>query len=408
MPWARATTGQVCALYPFLAGGGVGSRGAYVGVDHLAAGLPFAFDPFDAYAAGLVTNPNVVVVGEPGTGKSATMKALLTRTVRRGRWIAVVDPKGEYAPLADELGLARIRLHPGGQARVNPLEHHLAAGVADTANHQATMVAALLASVLGRDLAPIEEATLTWALLDLAGRPTPTLVDLSRWLREPPAEAAKRAGRSCGDLARDVESLTFGLVRLLDGDLRGMFDGRTNVAVDWDGPGVVVDLAALHDDPDAMRAVVVATTAWLGAQFARSGPRRILVLDEAWALLASERAARFLQASFKLGRAQGVANVAVLHRLSDLRSQADDGTVTTKVATGLLADAATRVVFRQAADQAGDARALLGLTEPETELICRLSRGRSLWRLGTHAAVVATDLSSISPGIVDTDARMRG
>ena len=43
-----------------------------------------------------------------------------------------------------------------------------------------------------------------------------------------------------------------------------------------------------------------------------------MVLDEAWSLLASERTARFLQASVKLARAYGVANIAVIHRLSDL------------------------------------------------------------------------------------------
>ena len=55
------------------------------------------------------------------------------------------------------------------------------------------------------------------------------------------------------------------------------------------------------------------------------GPRRIQVLDEAWALLGSERTSKYLQACWKLSRAYGVANLAIIHRLSDLRAQADDG-----------------------------------------------------------------------------------
>jgi hypothetical protein len=35
-------------------------------------------------------------------------------------------------------------------------------------------------------------------------------------------------------------------------------------------------------------------------------------------------------------RAYGVANIAVAHRISDLRAQADDGTATAKITAGLL------------------------------------------------------------------------
>ena len=57
------------------------------------------------------------------------MKTFLYRSVGvfgsrggRPRWCAIVDPKGEYGPLADGLGLEQIRLHPGGTSRLNPLD----------------------------------------------------------------------------------------------------------------------------------------------------------------------------------------------------------------------------------------------------------------------------------------------
>ncbi len=65
--------------------------------------------------------------------------------------------------------------------------------------------------------------------------------------------------------------------------------------------------------------------------------------------MAEERTARYLQACCKLCSSYGVANISICHRISDLRSQADDGTATAKIALGLLADADTRVLFRQAA-----------------------------------------------------------
>jgi len=42
--------------------------------------------------------PNMALVGEPGTGKSVTMKLLDTLYAYRGARLAIVDPKNEYAP----------------------------------------------------------------------------------------------------------------------------------------------------------------------------------------------------------------------------------------------------------------------------------------------------------------------
>lgn len=103
----------------------------------------------------------------------------------------------------------------------------------------------------------------------------------------------------------------------------------------------------------------------------------------------SERTSRYLQACWKLSRSYGVANITIVHRLSDLRSQSDDGTTASKVSMGLLADTQTRVLFRQATDQIPEARSLLGLTNTEAALLPRLAKGRALWKIGGRTAVVA-------------------
>ena len=124
-------------------------------------------------------------------------------------------------------------------------------------------------------------------------------------------------------------------------------------------------------------------------------------------MLRQPRVAFYLQACWKLCRDYGVANLAVVHRLSDLRSQADDGTTTAKVSMGLLADTQTRVLFRQASDQLGDARDLLGLNPTETELLGRLAKGRALWKVAGRTAVVQHVIGTTERGLTDTDQRMR-
>jgi hypothetical protein len=102
LPRHRGTTANVSSAYPFAAESDLGAGGAYLGTNILTGGAGFAFDPFEAYRAGLVTNPNVLIAGEPGTGKSATAKCIVYRACGAfGRWVAIADPKGEYLPLAD-------------------------------------------------------------------------------------------------------------------------------------------------------------------------------------------------------------------------------------------------------------------------------------------------------------------
>src|SRR5262249_2143199 len=136
-------------------------------------------------------------------------------------------------------------------------------------------------------------------------------------------------------------------------------------------------------------------------------PRRYQILEECWALLGSERTAKYLQSCYKLSRAYGVANVAVAHRISDLRAQADDGSAAAKGARGVLGGAVIRVVVRQATGQVAEATALLDLTSTEAALLPRLARGRALWKVGPqHTSVVQHVIAPAERSFTDTDARL--
>src|SRR5665811_2384494 len=105
--------------------------------------------PWECYARGIVSSPNLVVLGQLGKGKSALVKTYLDRQLRAGRQAFVLDPKGEYATLAARHGLPRLRLAPGGPARLNPLDAPAADPVA-AARRRTALVAALVGAGLGR------------------------------------------------------------------------------------------------------------------------------------------------------------------------------------------------------------------------------------------------------------------
>lgn len=426
IPRHRATTAHLCSAYPWQAGEGLGGSGVLLGVDHLAGGAAFCFDPFEAYTRRLVDSPNMFVLGLPRAGKSTSLKTFLYRCIGvfrspggMPRWVAICDPKGEYRGLAEALGLDVITLYPGGTTRLNPLEPGPAAAWAtpeDLANRRAAMVGALVAAVLGRDLVGLEDSVLAWALESIGyshrAEEVPTLADVARLMAHPTAEMSARdpLERSAEQLAAGAEHVLLALDRLLSGRLKGMFDGPSTVKLDWSGRGLVLDLSAVHTDRSALALVMVAATGWLQAAMAVpegiETPRRIQVVDEAHMLLGHERSALHFQASIKLCSMYGVVTVAISHRISDLSSQAADGSVASKVAMSLLHDTDCRVLFRQSTTELAETAEFLQLTEGEVELLPKLGKGRALWKVGQHTAVVQHQVAPNEWSFCNTDARL--
>jgi hypothetical protein len=224
---------------------------------------------------------------------------------------------------------------------------------------------------------------------------------------------------SASDLAADGRQVGLELRRLVAGDLRGMFDGPTTPGLDLSGPLVVLDLSAVYHS-GALGVLMTCATAWpqagLSEPSGSGGPSGqpptgapggvIVVVDEAWAILADLAVARWLQSSWKLARAQGVANVAVLHRVSDLDAAGPTGSEQAGLAKGLLADSETRVIYAQPPGEVERACALLGLSSTEAELVPQLQRGVALWKVGGRSFLVHHLLSRAERAIVDTDTRM--
>ena len=115
---------------------------------------------------------------------------------------------------------------------------------------------------------------------------------------------------------------------------------------------------------------------------------------------------RRMQAQWKLSRAYGIANLMVIHRLSDLDAVGDASSETRALATGLLADCSTRIVYRQESDQLGATATLLGLTSTERAVLTDLSVGEGLWRVANRAFRVQHQMTPAEHDRYDTTAAM--
>jgi hypothetical protein len=438
-PAHRATTVELRTLYPFVVPEDLGVDGCYIGRE--ASGSLFCFDPWECYAKGKLTSPNVVVFGQIGRGKSAFVKSFVWRQRIFGRHCWVLDPKGEYGALAAASGATPLRLGPGLGLRLNPLDvgpgvdvgagvdvgPSVGGGAAPQTAHpgqskaqsaqpgqlpahqrRAELLGALLGSSLGRPLLPQERAAADVALSVAEERSAlPTLPLVAEALLRPEEQQARLLGTNLEGLRQDGRQVALELRRLVHGDLAGMFDGETSPGLDLSAGVVVLDLSRLYASP-ALGLLMVCALSWLQSTLVvGSSTKRLVVLDEAWALLSHLATARWLQATFKLSRSYGVSNVAVVHRLSDLKAAGQEGSEQQRLAEGLLADAETRVVFGQAPGEAERAGELLGLSRNEQALLCQLPRGVALWRVGQSSFLVEHELCPEELALADTDGAMR-
>ncbi len=404
-PGHRCTTRHAQAIYPFVAGGGLGGRGVFVGRD--SSGGAFCYDPWVLYGDGALDDPNAIVLGKLGQGKSALVKTLLWRMLLFGRRAFVLDVKREYGPLCQAVGVRPVSLEPGGSIRLNPLasrpEEHA----------QLELLRAVAVTAVGGPLTQVEAAGLREALhaLRASGVAEPTLPQVARVLFDPGADMANRLRTTAEQLALDVRRAALALQDLCEGPLKGMFDGPTTPGLDLDAKLLVLDLHAVKDSP-AVGILMACATAWMSALLARMAERPgrerlINVADESWKIVQHTGLGEWFQSNFKLARQFGVMNLVVLHKLADLSAAGDAGSRAARIAEGLVADASTRIVYHQDESQVPLTRSLLGLSENEARLISMLSAGQALWRVGSRSFVVQHYRSRLETGLTNTDTGMR-
>ena len=134
----------------------LGSAGVYIGTDAFSRS-PFYFDPIRMYLDGLIGDPNILVIGRLGYGKSALMKALSRRLNVVGYSTIYLDPKGETTPLARAFGVEPLRLATGGELRLNPLDEKLTSATGlDPTRERELLMRAVLPVMLERPLRPAE------------------------------------------------------------------------------------------------------------------------------------------------------------------------------------------------------------------------------------------------------------
>ncbi|QBE48282.1 ATP-binding protein [Leucobacter triazinivorans] len=414
LPKHQDTSAVVSGQYPFLAEAGLGSDGCYIGQD-LYSGASFVYDPWTLYARGAITAPNIVIAGIVGSGKSALVKSLYTRSLSFGRRVYIPgDPKGEHTPVAELVGGKAIILGRGQSQRLNPLdEGYRAAGISDhdwavqVTGRRRELVGSLAETMLDRPLTPLEHTCIDHALTTvMRASKTPILPQVVSEILDPsPGTGSSTDAR----MREDGRQLGHALRRLVSGDLQGVFDGPSTVKFDPSLPMISLDLSRMVDNAALTSVLMTCSSAWMeGALLDPAGGQRYLIYDEAWRLMAYPSLLRRMDQQWRLARHYGIANCLVFHKLSDLDNVGDAGSANRALANSLLANAETRIIYRQETDQLGTTAQALGLTGTEQSLLPGLGIGQGLWKIKGRSFLTQHMLHPAELEAFDTRSKMLG
>ena len=262
----QVSTAHFQAAYPAVAEPGLGARGVYIGRD--IHGGSFVYDPWVLYAAGVLNDANMLVIGRPGHGKSALVKSWMYRSRVFGRTCELIDPKGEYAPLTKALGGQVLTFTPGGTTRLNPLTR------LGSREMREGLLEAIARAMLDRPLTQPEALGLAAALAAAdrhADGADVCIPDVTTQLRDPGQDVADQLACTRQAAQAELRECALALQRLTHGPLRGMFDQPTQASEQvWDAPAVCLDLSQVGvgqaQSNLAVAIVMVCASAFLDAK----------------------------------------------------------------------------------------------------------------------------------------------
>jgi hypothetical protein len=437
-PVFRGTTAQMAGLYPFLNSAPIPPLGAYIGTDLLSGG-GFWCHPIVWLLMEIVENPNIMVTGSPGRGKSAFIKSFCLRMLALGmiRILIAGDSKDEYEDLCRALGVEPIALGHGLAARVNPLD----GGPLVTAAALAVLDAAELANRL-QEIKARRLVTLTKLLSSTGYRATtsdvdalgialdvttgqhagntalvdPIVPDLVAELTDPSREmidALRYADRQA--MLDDTRHLASALRTMTNGTLAGLFDAATNIRWSAADPIMSLSLKRLTSRGEAaVAAGVVCVEAWAQAanDVRAQGEIRINVRDEAWRTwrLGVDAVMNY-DSGLRLSRTNGDIEMTSMHKPGDLLTVGDVGSQAAQIASDVMGLYNTRVHFGQDKNTAAAVAELAGLADTQRDLLPSWgmgAKGRMLWQVKNRVFKVQGTLTPVELALTDTNQNMRG
>ena len=286
--------------------------------------IPIIIDPFR------LSNPNMLVLGTSGGGKSYTIKLILMRQFMEGVSINVIDPQAEYTDLMRTFNGEVIRIAPDSDSVINPFDL-----MDQTFDEKKLSLLAFFRCLLGELTEP--QAAILDDTIDRTYEEKGILKDPKTWSRKPPL--LEDLYNEVLPLTRSQKEIIYGPAMAIVNRLKPYVFGpmrflNQHTKIDLGNRMISFDI---KDAPDFGKGTVMfLLLEYVYTQMKKSKVRKILVVDEAWTVLSAGEQAEYILRLVKTCRKFNLALIMITQDVEDVLASRAGRAVLTNTSTKLL------------------------------------------------------------------------
>lgn len=316
------------------------SSSMYIGETSRGIPNPVFYDPHTP----IFNNnpPGAVITGRPGSGKTFFALGLAAMSSILGKVTVVLDPKGDFLSLyslKDQLGNIDIwnLKDPKAKGLLDPFQ------MADNDGDKLSLALTVIDIFVG-GLSDNQNTVLSPILKDVINEPNPSLSKVVDELRGSVRQEAKNLGSKL-DIIRKlpIAQLCFA-------------ESKRRKKVNFEAGLTIVTMAGIDlpqagDEAEGTQDRLVLGILYLVTDFIRrimenddSNNPKTLIVDEAWAIVASKHGASIIKSVALLGRSKGLALILATQNTSHFGKIDIKNTITTRFAFRSTKDEADMII----------------------------------------------------------------
>ena len=340
-------------------------------------------------------NYNGLVLGSSGSGKSFSSKREMTNVILgTSANIYIVDPDGEYEPLADAFGGSIIRIAPGNGVFINPLDLDIDTS-GDTEYNPLTMkidfICGMLETMLGNgaQLTPTQKSIVDRCVRQI-------YQPYIQFLNELPPDAngkKKTIDRAhCPTLTNLFDALLSqpqaeaqNLAMVMETYATGSYDTfahRTNI--DLDNRFIIYDIKNIGTNLKELALKVCLNDIWMKmTENARKGKWTWFYIDEFHLLLSNYSTSEFLKTIWKRCRKFRGVPTGITQNVEDL--------LQSPAARAIINNSSFVYMLNQSAMDRNMLQEILKLTDNDMEFVTNVEAGRGIIFNGKQAIPFVDD-----------------
>jgi type IV secretory pathway VirB4 component len=371
-------TSPIAASFPFISSDLTSDNGILYGINRHNNSL-ILFDRFS------LQNANAVVFATSGAGKSYMVKLEVLRSLMMGTEVIIIDPEMEYKHLSDAVGGTYINVSLAGQAKINPFDLPKPKGeetkVEDIIRSAVITLKGLLRIMIGQPqgaagavgFTPEEDSILDRALIESYAKKdiTAETVDLSAVEAPILSDLLDVLSGMSG-----AENLVARLTKYTDGTFSGLLNSPTTV--EMANQLVVFSVRDLEDELRQMAIYTIVNYIWNTVRSEQK--KRLLIIDEAWWLMAHEDSAKFIHALVKRCRKYYLGITTITQDVNDF--------LLSPYGQAIVTNSSMQFLLKQSPASADIIQKTFNLTDGEKYLLLESGVGEGLFFAGNkHVAM---------------------